>query len=254
MSNGYGAFAAVYDELNRDFPYQEVADFYDALIRRYGAPGNILLDIGCGSGSLTFLMEQKGYDVVGIDASDEMLSLALEKKMELQSDALFLHQRMEELDMFGTMDITVSCLDCINHLENEAAVRKAFERVHLFGAPDSLFLFDCNTVYKHKDVLADRTFVYDMEEVYCVWQNTPLADNAVQMDLDLFCQTEEDGIYERLTDSFCERAYEKEKMVQLLEQTGFELLNIFDGFTFEQPKAQSQRYVFAARIKKEGTV
>lgn len=254
MSNGYGAFAAVYDALNRDFPYSKVADFYDALIHRYGAPGNILLDLGCGSGSLTFLMEQKGYDVVGIDASDEMLSLALEKKMELQSDALFLHQRMEELDMFGTMDVTVSCLDCINHLEDEAAVRKAFERVHLFGAPDSLFLFDCNTVYKHREVLADKTFVYDTGEVYCVWQNTPLEHDAVQMDLDMFCLTEEEGIYERMSDSFCERAYEKEKMVQLLTETGFAVLDIFDGFSFAAPKQQSQRYVFAARIKKEGTV
>lgn len=254
MSDGYGSFAAVYDELNRDFPYGEVADYYDALIKKYTAPGNILLDLGCGSGRLSFLMEQKGYDVVGIDASEEMLSMALEGKMESGSDALFLCQRMEELDMFGTMDVTVSCLDCINHLENIAAVKQTFEKVHLFGAPDGLFIFDCNTVYKHQKVLAGETFVYDTEDVYCVWQNTLLDGNVVQMDLDMFFALEEEGIYERMCESFCEKAYEKEEIESLLKETGFELLGIFDGFTFDAPKADSQRLVFAARIKKEGTV
>ncbi len=248
MNNGYGEFAYFYDELNRDFPYEEVADHYDALIKKFGAPGDILLDLGCGTGTLSFLLEEKGYDVVGVDASEEMLSAALEKKMDSGSDALFLCQRMEELDMFGTMDITVSCLDCINHLPDLSTVKAAFEKVHLFAHPQGLFIFDCNTVYKHRNVLAGQTFVYETDEVYCVWQNTLAKDDTVQIDLDIFAASEdEDGIYERYGESFTERAYEQKVIEKLLAECGFELLAVYDGFTFDAPKADSQRLMFVAR-------
>lgn len=250
MNNGYGEFAYVYDELNRDFPYGEVADCYDALIRKFGAPGEILLDIGCGTGTLAFLMEQKGYDVVGIDASEEMLSYALEKKMESGSDALFLCQRMEELDMFGTMDVTISCLDCINHLSGPDAVKTAFEKVHLFSHPDGLFLFDCNTVHKHRNVLAGQTFVYETEDVYCVWQNTLAEQDVIQIDLDIFAATDEESIYERYGESFAERAYEREVIEGWLAESGFELLAVYDGFSSEQPKEDSERLLFVARAIK----
>ncbi len=252
MSEGYLSFASVYHALNRDFPYEQVAVHYDAIIKKFGAPGDILLDLGCGSGRLTFLLEQMGYDTVGVDASEEMLSYALEQKMESGSDTLFLCQRMEELDMFGTMDITVSLLDCINHLKDREAVKKTLARVHLFGAPNGLFIFDCNTLYKHQKLLAGQTFVYDTEDFYCVWQNTLLDEQTVQMDLDMFFSLEEEGLYERECESFCEVAYAREEMEEMLKNAGFELLAVYDGFTFEPPAEQSERLLFVARIKKEG--
>ncbi len=252
MSDGYQGFAAVYHECNRDFPYAQVADHYDALIKKFGAPGNILLDIGCGCGELTFLLEQKGYDTVGIDASEEMLSYALEQKMLTGSDSLFLCQKMESLDMFGTMDVTVSLLDCINHLEDETALRRAFEKVHLFGAPGGLFIFDCNTLYKHQKVLAGQNFVYDTEDFYCVWQNTLLDEKTVQMDFDMFFACEEEGIYERMSESFCEVAYPREYLEEMLRDVGFTVLAVYDGFTFDEPKENAERLVFVARINKEG--
>lgn len=252
MNRGYGSFADCYDRLNRDFPYAQVADRYDAIIKRFGAPGDILLDIGCGTGTLSFLMEQKGYDVVGIDLSDAMLSHAFQKKMESASNALFLRQDMTRLDMFGTMDVTISCLDCINHLPDFAAVQKTFERVHLFGAPDSLFIFDCNTVYKHQHVLGGQTFVYDMEDVYCVWQNALQEQNTVQIDLDLFLEDEEEkGVFFRMSESFCERAYEQKQIEDLLQQTGFLLLGVYDGFSENAPHEKSERLLFAARVIKD---
>ncbi len=243
---GYGCFSYAYDALNSSFPYEETAVYFDSLIKRFGAPGKLLLDLGCGTGTMTFLMEKMGYDVTGVDVSEDMLSVAMEKKIALGSNALFLCQPMEELDMFGTMDVTLSSLDSLNHLPDFAAWKRVFEKVALFSHPDGLFLFDCNTVYKHEHTLANETFVYDLEDIYCVWQNTLLPDAKVQIDLDLF-SLDEDGRYFRESESFCEQAYPISAIKALLKETGFTLLGMFDGYTLAPPRGESERVVVAAR-------
>ena len=155
---------------------------------------------------------------------------------------------MTQLDMFGTIDVTVCSLDSINHLPDEAAVQEAFDRVSLFSNPGALFLFDVNTLYKHEKILADSTFVYDTDEVYCVWQNEYVGGGRTEIYLDFFA-CNKDGSYERYCDEFAETAYSEEKIREMLEKAGLEVLACYEYLTENAPNEKSEKLTFAARKK-----
>ena len=171
MSN-YTAFAEFYDQLTDNVDYKKRAEYFCKLLERHGHTMGLTLDLACGTGSLTIELAKRGVDVYGIDASPSMLTIAQEKAAEANTPILFLCQRMEELDLFGTIDTVVCTLDSINHLTEEKDILQAFQRVALFLDPNGYFVFDVNTPYKHRHVLENNTFLYDTENVYCVWQNT----------------------------------------------------------------------------------
>ena len=168
---GYSVFAQYYDELTANVGYPKRADYLLELLARFGHQPGLTLDLACGTGSLTLELFRRGVDVYGVDASVEMLSEAREKCAEAGADILFLCQRMQDLDLYGTVNTVVCSLDSVNHLPGAEELEKAFQRVSFFLEPGGWFLFDANTPYKHEQVLGNHTFVYDMEHVYCVWQN-----------------------------------------------------------------------------------
>lgn len=242
----YGCFAQYYDLLTDNVEYEKIAARYDELVCRFGGRREILLDLGCGTGSLSESMSRLGYDVIGVDSSEEMLNTALNKKYDSGLNIQYLLQDMRKLDMFGTIDVTVSALDCFNHLDSLDDIKKAFERVSLFAFPDGLFIFDMNTPYKHEMVLSNNAYIYERDEVYCVWQNFfEKENNTVTINLDFFI--EEDGMYHRESESFCERAYNSNEIKRLLEETGFELLGEYDGFEENPPNEKSERIVYVAK-------
>lgn len=242
----YSFFARYYDALTMNVSYDTIAKRYDELVTRFGGRKDILLDLGCGTGSLCECMARLGYDCIGIDNSEDMLNEALDKKYDSGLNIQYLCQDMTRLDMFGTIDVTVSSLDCLNHLDSLDDVRKTFERVSLFAYPDGLFIFDMNTPYKHKYVLGDNVFVYDTEDVYCVWQNSFCDENnKVEITLDFF---ERDGdIYERQSEQFCELAYDDEVIKRLLCECGFELLAQYDDFSDNEVTEKTQRILYVAK-------
>ncbi len=242
----YSFFARYYDALTMNVSYDTIAKRYDELVTRFGGRKDILLDLGCGTGSLCECMARLGYDCIGIDNSEDMLNEAFDKKYDSGLNIQYLCQDMTALDMFGTIDVTVSSLDCLNHLESLDDVKKTFERVSLFAYPDGLFIFDMNTPYKHKCVLGDNVFVYDTEDVYCVWQNSFVdEDNKVEITLDFF---ERDGdIYERQSEQFCELAYDDEVIKRLLSECGFELLAQYDDFSDNEVTEKTQRILYVAK-------
>ena len=140
----------------------------------------------------------------------------------------------------------VSSLDSLNHLTRYADFDRAVGRAALFLEPGGVMAFDVNTPYKHRQVLADNTFVYDTDEVYCVWQNTADGD-LTRMDLDLFVR-QEDGAYIRMEDHFSERAYSREEIEASLIRHGMEITGVYDAWTFDPPKPDSERLVFVARM------
>lgn len=187
--SAYGCFADVYDTLTSNIDYKELAGYYDRIITSHGGKKGILLDLACGTGSMSMQLSALGYDVIGVDLSTEMLSVAKEKP---HKNIEYLCQDMCELDMYGTIDVTVCVLDSINHLDSKEDILRCFKSVSLFCDPKGLFVFDINTVRKHREVLADNTFVYDMEKVYCVWQNyldSDSEDSRVDIALDIFTET-----------------------------------------------------------------
>ena len=204
--SGYNAFAEVYDKLTDNIEYKKRADYVSTLCDRYGVRGKEpILDLACGTGSLTIELAKLGYDMIGVDSAYAMLSQAQNKKYEENVDVLFLCQDMTELDLYGTISGAVCMLDSLNHLDSAEDVKRTIEKVGLFMEHGGIFIFDVNTIYKHREILGNNTFVYDCDDVYCVWQNSLNDDDSVDISLDIF--ERKDGAYYRSGEEFSERAY-----------------------------------------------
>ena len=244
----YDNFSRFYDMLTDNVEYEKRADYFCRLLSMCGIKEGILLDLGCGTGSMSIRMAEKGFEVIGVDSSVGMLNAAQQKMFESGSRMLLLNQNMQEIDLYGTVDCAICVLDGINHLASADDVRKTFEKVSLFMNPGGAFAFDANTIYKHKNVLADNVFVYEPDDLFCVWQNNyNESDNSVEISLDFF--EEEDGVYYRSSESFTEQAYEIDEIKSWLEASGFEVMGVFDDLTTDEVKPDSERAVFLARKK-----
>lgn len=244
----YGVFSEFYDALTANVSYDTVAQVLSSLLTRYGKGRGLLLDLACGTGSVSVRLAEKGYEVIGVDLSPEMLSEAQNKAYSAGQNILFLCQDMTKLDLYGTVDAAVCTLDGLCHLPDEESVFAALQKVSLFMNPGGVFLFDVNSVYKHRAVLGNNTFVYDTDEVYCVWQNTLLSDGVtVQMDLDFFEPISDAGDYVRQSERFTERAYPRETLEAMLKKAGFTVLDVFDGYSGKPAHDTSERLLFAVR-------
>ena len=244
---GYDIFARYYDALTANVDYAGRAAYLAELLKKLGHEPGLTLDLACGTGSLTLELHKLGFDVYGVDGSVAMLSEAKDKAYDLDADVLFLYQKMQELDLYGTVDTVVCSLDSINHLPGAAQVLETFKRVAFFMNDDGWFIFDVNTPYKHESVLGGNTFVYDLTDVYCVWQNKYNPQNrSVTISLDFF---EKQGkTYTRSSERFSEQVYSPEEITAMLEEAGFDRIQIFGDMSFEGPKSDEQRLIFAAHI------
>ena len=244
----YGVFSEFYDALTANVSYDTVAQVLSSLLTRYGKSRGLLLDLACGTGSVSVRLAEKGYEVIGVDLSPEMLSEAQNKAYTTGQNILFLCQDMTKLDLYGTVDAAVCTLDGLCHLPDEESLSAALRKVSLFMNPGGVFLFDVNSVYKHRAVLGNNTFVYDTDDVYCVWQNTLLPDGVtVQMDLDFFEPVSDAGDYVRQSERFTERAYPRETLEAMLKKAGFTVLDVFDGYSGKPAHDTSERLLFAVR-------
>ena len=241
----YSVFAQYYDELTANVEYPRRADYLLKLLDRLGHAPGLTLDLACGTGSLTLELFRRGVDIYGIDGSVEMLSEARMKCAEAGADILFLCQKMQSIDLYGTVDTVICSLDSLNHLRDEKELIQVFEKVSFFMNPGGYFLFDMNTPYKHFEILGNETYVYDMEHVYCVWQNRCHPDGRVDIQLDFF--EPEGTLYARSTERFSERAYPAERVTELLRNAGFEDVQVFDELSFQPPQPKSQRLMYAAK-------
>ena len=251
--SGYSVFARYYDELTANIDYKKRGEYFHEIIKKFKqTKENILLDLACGTGSISEVMAKLGYDVVGVDLSDEMLGMAIEKKFDSGLNIQYLCQDMRHFEMYGTIDVTICALDSINHLASLDDVGKVFKNVAFFSEQEGLFIFDVNTAYKHYNILANNTFTYETEDVYCVWENTLVPETGeVKMNLEFF-EREENGMYSRSNDSFSEKAYSEEDIERLLAESGFEVLAKYGDDTFEPPTETSQRIVYVARCIDNG--
>lgn len=244
--SGYGVFAEYYDRLTENVEYKKRADYFRTLLSAQGVTGGTLLDLACGTGRLLIEMAAFGFDVIGVDASAEMLCVLQNKPETAELKPLLLCQTMQTLDLYDTVDTVVCALDSINHLTDSKDVKAAFQRVSLFLNPGGVFVFDVNTVYKHKAILANNTFVYDLDGLFCAWQNRlDEKKDTVEITLDFF--EEEDGAYYRSTETIAERAYPLEDIRAWLEEAGLTVLNIYEELTQSPPKSDTQRAVFVCK-------
>ena len=166
----YDQLAACYDELTGDVAYEQRADYLEKLFRRASVPVHTVLDLACGTGTMTWLLTGRGYEMIGVDGSEEMLAVAMEKYGKVGGEPpIFLHQSMPRLDLYGTVDAAICCLDSLNYLTRPADVQRTLQRLHLFIAPGGLLIFDVNTPEKFQ-AMDGQVFLDETEDTYCVWR------------------------------------------------------------------------------------
>lgn len=245
----YKSFAGFYDSFTTDVGYKERAEYMLALFARFDKTPELLLDVGCGTGAFSYEFAEKGIEVIGVDPSAEMLSIASSRTTDAEKPPIFLCQSAQNLDLYGTVDGAVACLDTVNHITDLEELSQAFGKISLFLEPDRLFVFDANTLYKHKNVLSGKKFIYDNGKKLCIWKNSRCSRNGtVKMKLKLYENTQNG--YIKYTDSHSERAYSREELENALKNCGFEVLGVYGDLSFDSPKENEERiYIVAKKVK-----
>lgn len=270
----YGDFARVYDTFMDETPYEEWCEFLDKLIKEYGiskpereegpeesqevllqSERNLVLDLGCGTGTLTEMMAAKGYDMIGIDNAREMLSIAMEKRDAAGSQTLYLLQDMRELELYSTVGTVISVCDSVNYLLEEADLLQTFRLVNNYLYPGGIFVFDFNTVYKYEKVIGDTTIAESREDCSFIWDNFYDPDEQInEYDLTLFVQEREDEngpLFRKFQENHFQRGYTLGQMTALVEQAGMKVELVLDADSHEQPCAESERiYILAREVQK----
>lgn len=262
MSSAYDAIASVYDSINSEIDYSAWADFIEKCFEKYlPEKPTLVLDLACGTGSMTLELNRRGYDMIGADISEEMLYKAYDKVYDenpadnAANRILFIRQDMRDFELYGTVGAVTCCLDSINYLTDPKDLEKCFSNVHNYLDPDGLFIFDVNTPYKFENVYANNSYIYETTDdlgspVYCGWQNNydPISKIC---DFYLSVFTEDDnGNYIRSDEEQRERCYSKEELVSSLEKCGLKPLGFFADFDFSEPQDNCERWYIVARAIK----
>lgn len=286
MNDSYVGFAEVYDELMDNVPYEEWADFLVSVLREYGVESepvagdgersrmrdsaddkaesgedqdreraenlaverNTVLDLGCGTGTLTELLYRAGYDMIGIDNSEEMLEIAMRKREMSGSDILYLSQDMREFELYGTVGAVCSVCDSLNYILEERDMVKVFSLVNNYLYPGGIFVFDFNTVYKYEKVIGDATIAENRDDCSFIWENYYDEESRInEYDLTVFVREPEEERFRRFAETHYQRGYTLEQMKGFLEEAGLLFVRALDADTREEVREQSERVYVIAR-------
>lgn len=252
MSSGYTALAACYDRMTPDVNYARYADTLLKLSAKYGCEPSSVLDLACGTGSLSVELARRGYDVIGVDASAEMLSEATMKNDFEENPILFLRQKMEELDLYGTVNAVFSCLDSVNHLPGVSALNRAFARTGLFLEPGGVFIFDIIT-RERMERLSGQCFIRESEGVFCSYRYRFDRKNSRQsIDLDVFTEGR-NGLYRRESETVCEHAFTLEELDAALALGGMDRVGLHGEFALRPAKNDDERITVVAKRNSRST-
>lgn len=250
----YTSFASVYDTFMDNVPYKEWGTYLCGLLKEYGVEDGLVLDLGCGTGTMTEILADAGYDMTGVDFSEEMLEIAMEKRLESGHDILYLMQDMREFELYGTVRAVVSICDSVNYITEPEELREVFRLVNNYLDPGGVFIFDMNTEYKYRELLGSSTIAEEREECSFIWDNYYYEEEKInEYELTLFLRDEEyskaagQDICRKFQEMHYQRAYALEEVKVLLEQAGMEFVTAYDAFTKDAPKPDSERIYVIAR-------
>ncbi len=250
----YDLIAEIYDSANSEIDYTSWANFIEKITENHtSVKPSLVLDLGCGTGKMTLELARRGYDMTGIDLSPEMLDIARgeAERTGLSEDILWLCQDMTEFELYGTVDLTVSCLDCINHLTDTRSLKKCFDLVHNYLIPDGLFIFDINGKHKFESIYADNSYVIESDGEMCIWQNYYNHQNGLcDFYISIF-KEEPDGRYSRDDSVQREKMYTLRSIKSALKRCGFEFIGAYSDFLFNEGDDTDDRIYIVARCKKE---
>ncbi len=252
----YTSFAQVYDLFMDNVPYEEWSEYVISLLKEHNISEGLVLDLGCGTGKMTRLLSKAGYDMIGIDNSEDMLEIAQEYQYQQKTDnfdekeekqILYLLQDMREFELYGTVGAVISICDSMNYLLEEEDLLETFRLVNNYLDPKGIFIFDMNTRYKYAELLGEQTIAENREEGSFIWDNYFDEEEGInQYDLTLFIQ-EEDGLYRKYEETHYQKVYELDKIKQLLEEAGMEFVAAYDAFSKQPVREDSERIYIIAR-------
>ena len=241
--DAYGVFAQFYDRLTQNVDYQAGSRIISGFFSQLAPEAETVLDLACGTGNMTANLAEAGYRVTGMDLSEDMLGVAASKNI---NGAVFVKGDMTSFTLPERVDCCVCALDSLNHLDGMAVVKRCFECVYNALNDSGVFIFDVNTVYKHRHVLENNTFVFDEEDFFLSWDNELTEHNTVRILLDFFIFN---GVsYDRCSEEFTETAYETEELKRALSSC-FEIVQIIDADTLEAERPDSERLYFVCKRK-----
>jgi len=250
MVEAYQTFAQVYDLFMKEVPYDEWVEYIEEIWRKFGCSPKLMAELGCGTGSVTTLFAKKGIEMIGIDASENMLAIAREKALRNNVDILYLLQDMREFELYGTVDCIISVCDSLNYVVDREGLLQTFKWVNNYLNPKGLFIFDLNTEYKYKYILGENTFAENLEEASYIWENFYSEEDKInEYQLTLFIKQPGIEYYSKFEEIHYERMYSVEDIMSLIEEAGMEFLAVYDAYTFEAPKENSERIYFVVREK-----
>lgn len=245
----YNNFAYVYDKLTHDIDYTKWADYVESLFRKYKINPKMILELGCGTGSFGVEMARRGYEMICLDLSSEMLDCASEKAKKENLDILFLNQDMCNFELYGTVDVIVCLLDSFNYLVNPLQVKKLFKLAQNYLNPEGLFIFDINTQFKFENTIADNLFYEIDDDITYIWENNynPRTKKA-RFDLTFFVR--KDSLYERFDETHFEKAYSNEEIINFISQSDLQFVDVFDELKLKKPSVKSQRNFYVCKKTK----
>ncbi len=240
--DAYTGFAEVYDLFMEDVPYEDWSNYLKEILREYGIKDGLVLDLGCGTGVMTELLAEAGYDMTGIDQSEEMLEIAAGRKEKSGHDILYLCQDMREFELYGTVRAIVCSCDSMNYiLEEDEFLGILRSAAHNYLDYGGLFIFDLNTEYKYRELLGEQTIAENREEGSFIWENYYDEEEMInEYHLTLFIR-ENSGYYRKQEEIHYQRAYRLDTVQKLVEQSGLLLLHVYDAFTRDPVRADSER-------------
>ena len=250
----YTSFAVVYDTFMDNVPYEEWGEYLHELLIEYGIEDGLVLDLGCGTGTMTEILASKGYDMTGVDFSEEMLDIAMRKRAKSGHDILYLMQDMREFELYGTVRAIVSICDSMNYLTEDGDLEQVFRLANNYLDPGGLFIFDMNTEYKYRELLGDQTIAEERENCSFIWDNYYYEEEKInEYQLSLFVEdpvlSEKTGqdICRKFQEMHYQRAYSLAEVKAALEAAGMEFVAAYDAFTRNPVRRESERMYIIAR-------
>ena len=246
--DAYTSFAQVYDLFMDNIPYDDWCNYLEELLKKYGINKGLILELGCGTGSVTRRMAAKGYNMIGIDNSEDMLAIARDASEDASDNILYLLQDMTEFELYGTVNAIISICDCMNYILAENELLKVFKLANNYLEKDGIFIFDMNTEYKYKEILDDNVIAENRDEGSFIWENTYYEDDKInEYNLTLYIKDNKNDKYNRFEETHYQKAYSIENVIRLIEEVGMEFIKVYDAFTFEEPNESSERVYFVAK-------
>ena len=258
----YTGFASVYDLFMDNIPYEEWAEYVQKLLNQYNIKSGLILELGCGTGSMTRQLAGRGYEMIGIDNSEEMLQIARDKGEVSNDNILYLCQDMREFELFGTVSAVISVCDSMNYILSEEDLLQVFKLVNNYLDPQGVFIFDLDTQYAYEEIIGDSTIAENREEGSFIWENTYYEDEMLnEINLTLFIpeqdnpeaegQEKNTTLFRKQEEVHYRRAYPLDTMKRLIEEAGMEWVAVYDTLTMKKPKKDSERVYIIAREKRQ---